>query len=207
MAILHQATISPTKAELLEPWLRTRPWWDGAEQREPVVAFRLDDPAGEVGIECFLHGCADGSTLFVPVTYRAAALPGAEAHLIGTTEHSVLGTRWVHDACADPVFVATLLATVRDGGHQATLTVRRADGSETTREPAATARGTGGRTGPTDLTGPVTVTDGEDRTTVTAGASTLTVLRWVRPLPADLDRPALVGGPAGGPELLLALVG
>ena len=98
MALLHEATISPRKDELIEPWLRTRPWWDGVGERGRVAAFRLDDPAGHVGIECFLFGAAsnlDGgpepegapdaeerSTLFVPVTYRGARLPGADSALM-----------------------------------------------------------------------------------------------------------------------------
>ena len=46
----------------------------------------------------------DGSVLHVPVTYRAAPVAGADEHLIGTMEHSVLGRRWAYDGCADPVF-------------------------------------------------------------------------------------------------------
>nr|WP_245617138.1 hypothetical protein [Knoellia subterranea] len=53
-------------------------------ERGPVGTFRLDDPAGEVGMECFLFGSAGGSTLFVPLTYRGAPLAGAEQHLLGT---------------------------------------------------------------------------------------------------------------------------
>lgn len=90
MAPLHQATISPRKDELIGPWIHARPWWDGVVERGSVGAFRRGDPAGQVGIECFLSGsgsvdgaCA-GSTLFVPVTYRGAPLPGAAAHQVGT---------------------------------------------------------------------------------------------------------------------------
>ncbi|WP_211253493.1 maltokinase N-terminal cap-like domain-containing protein [Knoellia subterranea] len=82
--MLHRATITPTKGELVEPWLPTRAWWDGIAERGPVGTFRLDDPAGEVGMECFLFGSAGGSTLFVPLTYRGAPLAGAEQHLLGT---------------------------------------------------------------------------------------------------------------------------
>jgi hypothetical protein len=143
MAVLHEATISPRKDELVGPWLRTRSWWDGESEREPAGSFRLDDPAGEVGMECFLLGSAAGSTLFVPVTYRAAPLPGAETSLLGTMEHSVLGTRYVYDGCADPVFVAAVLDTIRSGGRQADLHLMRADGTEVDREPDATAKGAG----------------------------------------------------------------
>ena len=62
MAILHEATITPRKDELIGPWLRTRTWWDGEDERGPVGTFRLDDPAGEVGIECFLFGSSGGTT-------------------------------------------------------------------------------------------------------------------------------------------------
>ena len=49
----------------------------------------------------------------VPMTYRAAPLLGAEGALIGTTEHGVLGTRWVYDAPHDDVFVDRLLALIQ----------------------------------------------------------------------------------------------
>ena len=40
------------------------------------------------------------------MTYRGAPLAGAEEALIGTSEHGVLGTRWIYDAAHDPVAVA-----------------------------------------------------------------------------------------------------
>ena len=143
MALLHEATITPRKDDLIEPWLRTRAWWDGAGERGPVASFRLDDPAGQVGMECLMLGSESGSTLFVPVTYRGTPLAGAEPGLLGTVEHSVLGTRYVYDACCDPVFVAAVLDTIRSGSRQAELRLLRADGTEVVREPAATARGEG----------------------------------------------------------------
>jgi hypothetical protein len=45
-----------------------------------------------------------------PLTYRGAPAAGADGHLIGTTEHGVLGRRWVYDAAHDPVFVEQVLA-------------------------------------------------------------------------------------------------
>ena len=59
------------------------------------VAYRLDDPAGEVGMEGFLLTDANGHTVHVPLSYRAQPLDGAEEHLLETTQHSVLGTRRV----------------------------------------------------------------------------------------------------------------
>jgi Maltokinase N-terminal cap domain len=204
MALLHEATISPRKDELVGPWLRTRRWWDGETERAPVGSFRLDDPAGEVGMECFLFGSASGSTLFVPVTYRDAPLPGAEASLLGTMEHSVLGTRHVYDACADPVFVATVLHTIRTGGRQADLLLMRADGTEVDREPNATARGEGVSTVPDHDPGlPVSPTDESDRTTIAGADFELTVMRRLGEAPQG---PALTGSFEGGTDLRLVIV-
>ena len=204
MALLHEATISPRKDELVGPWLRTRPWWDGETERKPVGSFRLDDPAGEVGMECFLFGSAPGSTLFVPVTYRDAPLAGAEASLLGTMQHSVLGTRYVYDACADPVFVATVLSTIRSGGRQADLLLVQADGTEVDRESNATAKGAGVSTVPHhDPSLPVSPTDESDRTTVTGAGFELTVMRRLGRAPKG---PALTGSFEGGTDLRLVII-
>lgn len=204
MALLHEATLSPRKDELVGPWLRTRSWWDGESQRAPVGTFRLDDPGGEVGMECFLFGSAAGSTLFVPVTYRGAPMTHGEAGLLGTMEHSVLGTRYVYDACADPVFIATVLDTIRSGGRQADLRVKRADGTEVDREANATANGEGVSTVPHHDPGrPVTSTDESDRTTIAASGIELNVMRRLGGGPAG---PALTGSYEGGTDLRLVVV-
>jgi hypothetical protein len=115
MAIVYpNAELDPGKRELMDAWLPSRPWFDG-EPRKPVGSFRFDDPEGEVGMEGFLLGGEGLSTLFLPLTYRSAELPGAEAYLVGTTEHSVLGTRWVYDGAGDPVFVQSLVTAVLTG--------------------------------------------------------------------------------------------
>jgi hypothetical protein len=186
----------------------TRPWWDAVADRGPVAAFCLDDPAGQVGMECFLFGSGSdpehGSTLFVPVTYRGAPLPGAAPSLVGTLEHSVLGTRYVYDACADPVFVATVLDTIRSGGRQADLRLLRSDGTETVREPAATARGEGVATvSAHDPALAVSPVDSADRTTILGFAWELTVARRIGEAP---EGPALFGGFVGGVEHRLAVV-
>jgi hypothetical protein len=46
---------------------------------------------------------------------RGAPLDGADQALIGTSEHGVLGRRWVYDGTHDPVLVAQLLALLQ--GH------------------------------------------------------------------------------------------
>ncbi|MFE0461146.1 1,4-alpha-glucan branching protein [Kitasatospora sp. NPDC058965] len=108
MAVIHHTTLTPTKLELIAAWLPKQPWYRGTGA-EPARSggFRLDDPAGEVGIE-FMVVTEGSEAYLVPMTYRGAPLAGADAALIGTTEHGVLGTRWVYDGTQDPVLLAQL---------------------------------------------------------------------------------------------------
>ncbi|NEA23264.1 maltokinase N-terminal cap-like domain-containing protein [Actinomadura bangladeshensis] len=119
MAVIHKTTMTPGKLELLAAWLPDRPWYTGTG-REPELAkaggFRLDDPAGEVGIEFMVVTDTSGErpvSYQVPLTYRGVPLDGADEALIGTAEHGVLGRRWVYDGAHDPVLVAQLLALVQ----------------------------------------------------------------------------------------------
>jgi hypothetical protein len=145
MAHLHQATITPTKLELLRDWLPAQPWFLGTPGAEltPVAAYRFDDPDGEVGIETILTAGPDGAVMQVPVTYRGAALEGAEQWLIGTMQHSVLGSRWVYDGLGDPVYLEAVATAVRSRGRQAELLVE-IEGEMVTREPTARVLGSGG---------------------------------------------------------------
>jgi len=146
MAIIHQATLTPSKAETLATWLSAQPWFGGtAEVTVPVAAYRFDDPAGEVGMEAFFVEVG-GRTVHVPVTYRGAPLPGGDEWLVGTMEHSVLGTRWVYDAVGDPVYRAELTRVVREGGTHVRLMVETPDGP-VEREPTAFVRGSGSAAG------------------------------------------------------------
>jgi hypothetical protein len=118
MAIIHKTTLTPTKLELLTDWLPDQPWYTD-RGRAPELAktggFRLDDPLGEVGIEFMVvtDGSDDSAVSYlVPLTYRAAALDDADGALVGTTEHGVLGQRWVYDGISDPILVAQLVALV-----------------------------------------------------------------------------------------------
>lgn len=79
-------------------------------------AYRFDDPAGDVGIECHLIGLDSETVAHVPLTYRGAPAPEAEEWLTATMEHSVLGSRWIYDACGDPVYVQELVRAVLTGG-------------------------------------------------------------------------------------------
>jgi hypothetical protein len=129
------ATLTPHFRDFLPGWMARQPWYRGSGQPSlhMVGAFRLEDPAGEVGIET--HLLTDGAAIYqVPMTYRGAALAGsglagsglagpglagsglADSALIATAEHSVLGTRWIYDGPSDPVWVGQLLQLVADEG-------------------------------------------------------------------------------------------
>ena len=122
MAKVHPgATLIPAFRDFLPQWVGRQPWYrgNGSPSLRPVGYFRFEDPAGEVGIET--HLVADGPVLYqLPLTYRAAPAPEggpmAPAALITTAEHSVLGTRWIYDGEADPVWRSELLRLVRGDG-------------------------------------------------------------------------------------------
>jgi hypothetical protein len=176
MALIHLATLTPSKLELLTAWLPTRPWFtDPAEVRQ-LAAYRFDDPDGEVGLEGHLLRAGDGSVLHAPLTYRGAPLAGAEAYLVGTMEHSVLGTRWVYDGCGDPVWLTALATAVLTGGSEVEEFVDR-DGRLERRDPSATVRGSGTPGTPVAGIGAVTCRDEGLTTVVTAGAVELVVVR------------------------------
>jgi hypothetical protein len=107
----------PTKLDLLTDWLPAQPWYQGEPTAELTRAggFRLDDPEGEVGIEFMIVTASGAGTAvyLLPLTYRGAPLHGAEQALIGTSEHGVLGTRWIYDGTQDPVLLAQLASLLR----------------------------------------------------------------------------------------------
>lgn len=119
MAIIHDATLTPSKPELLAAWLDRQPW-AGSGELEVLGSYRFDDPAGEVGVEAFVVR-RGGRLLHAALTYRGGALDGADDHLVGTLEHSVLGTRWVYDATADPVAQGCYLRALRGEQEQAVM--------------------------------------------------------------------------------------
>lgn len=118
MAFIHHTTLTPTKLELLSSWLPAQPWYRGTGQQPELAktgGFRLDDPKGEVGIEFMAVTDTSGDqpvTYQVPFSYRGAPIAGADAALIGTTEHGVLGQRWVYDGTRDPILVTQLFALI-----------------------------------------------------------------------------------------------
>lgn len=121
MAIIHRATLSPRKPELINAWLGGRTW-AGQGSAEVLGTYRFDDPAGEVGVEAFLLRRGE-RLLHLPLAYRGAPLPGHGDHLVGTMEHSVLGTRWVYDGSADEVALACFRRALRGEQEQAELEV------------------------------------------------------------------------------------
>jgi hypothetical protein len=121
MAVVHQTTLTPGKLAPLSSWLPSKGWYN-ATGASPVLAraggFRLDDPAGTVGIELMIVTDQSGqqpASYHIPLTYRGAPLAGAEHALVGETEHGVLGPRWVYDGTRDPVLMTQLVALLRGG--------------------------------------------------------------------------------------------
>ncbi len=139
MAIIHDTTMSPGKLDLLRAWLPAQPWYlNGGRGPELTKGggFRLDDPAGEVGIEFMVvnDASADRITTYqVPLTYRAGPLAGAEGGLIGTAEHGVLGCRWIYDGTCDPVLVTQLVALTQGQAEP------QAQGASNTPDPTVTS--------------------------------------------------------------------
>ncbi|MFZ2014951.1 MAG: hypothetical protein WAV00_14105 [Nocardioides sp.] len=142
MALVYRATLDPSKQELVEAWLPSQPWAAGRAIAEKVAEYRFDDPEGEVGVETILWALDDGTVIQTPLTYRAAVLDGAEASFVGTTEHSVLGSRWVYDGCGDPVWAATLATAILTGASQAQMVIEH-DGELVDVPPRMQVRGSG----------------------------------------------------------------
>lgn len=177
MAVIHRATLRPTKTELLTDWLPGRAWCTGpsGEVRQ-VASFRFDDPAGAVGIETILVRAGDGPVLQVPLTYRDTPLSGGDDWLVCTTEHSVLGKRWVYDGIGDPVYVQALVSAILENSGQAEQLVRVDDRLE----PRAFSMGIassvrGGTAAP--AVGPVARVAGDDPAVVVTESVELAVVR------------------------------
>ncbi|MGN9779197.1 CG0192-related protein [Micromonospora sp. H33] len=178
MALLHRADLKPGKLELLAAWLPGRPWFVGEAGAEVtrVAACRFDDPAGEVGVETLLVRAGAGPVLHVPLTYRAAPLDGGDEWLVGTTEHSVLGRRWVYDGCGDPVHAAVLASVLRGDAGQAEEYFE-VDGVREVREPLMTVTAEPDRDIP--AAGAIRRVEDADPTVIVTDTVELAVLRTV----------------------------
>jgi hypothetical protein len=193
MAIVHRATLSPSKQELVESWLPTRSWSSDRKVVEKLAEYRFDDPAGEVGVETILWQTDDGAVLQIPLTYRAAPLADEQMHLIGTGEHSVLGHRWVYDGCADHVWAATLAKAILTGGIQAQMFFDQ-DGERAEIPPRMQVKGSGNVCDPPSVTSVDSVTDHGTLTVTRAGDLELTLARMLgTPLDGELTLTGRVG--------------
>jgi hypothetical protein len=176
MALVYRATLAPSKQELVESWLPTRSWASDRTVVGKLAEYRFDDPAGEVGVETILWHTDDGGVLQTPLTYRAMPLADKEMHLIGTSEHSVLGRRWVYDGCGDHVWAATLAAVIVTGGIQAQMFFEQ-DGERVDVPPRMQVKGSGSDNDPPVVSSVDSVTDHGTLTVTRAGDLELVVAR------------------------------
>ena len=193
MSIVYKTTLTPSKLELLSGWLPSRPWYrrsGGAPALAKTGGFRLDDPDGAVGIELMVVTDTAGArpvAYHVPLTYRGKPLDGADGALVGTTEHGVLGTRWVYDGTRDPVFVAQIVALIQGTAEpQAQSQNDAPDLTVRTRAASPTRLETGG----------FSVADGSDgtRLTIEVGDAGQLSVRVLRVLDAEPDPDASTVG-------------
>ena len=191
MALIHRTTMVPTKLDLLTRWLPDQPWYRaaGAPQLDRAGGFRLDDPAGEVGIEfMFVIDTSAGVTYHVPLSYRGAPLAGAGAALVGTAEHGVLGRRWIYDGTGDPVVVTQLLALVQGQAQAQAQSETDTPDHSVGRHPA--------RSGMLVPSGPAQVASTDRRTTLTVPVEAGTdpvLVQVVRILDGEPDGAAAPG--------------
>jgi len=178
MALLHRAELHPTKLELVAAWLPGRHWYQrqAAGDIVRVAAYRFDDPAGAVGIETMLVRAGDGLIYQVPLTYRGAPLDGGDGWLVGTAHHSVLGRRWVYDACGDPVYAAALASAILAGTGQAELFLE-VDGRLERREPTMTVTSRGAQDADVPAVGSLRRVVENDLTLIVTDSVELAVVR------------------------------
>lgn len=209
MALMHQTTMSPSKLELIADWLPKQPWFAGdVTALQNLGGYRFDDPAGEVGLEGILVTAGDETVYHVPLTYRSAPLEGAESFLVGTSEHGVLGTRWISDAAGDPVYRAVMAHVMATGGRGSEEFVAEADGTRVPRVPRVPVRGTGAADNDVPDLSEATVETMGSRTRIEDDLAALELVRVVKPsLRAREDQFALEGTWEGQPEAaILALL-
>lgn len=155
-----------------------------------VGAYRFDDPAGEVGIEAHLVATSAG-IVHVPLTYRSAEVDGGAEWLVGTMEHSVLGTRWIYDASGDAVFVNELLRVILTGGSHVEQFVATDEGP-VARPSTAAVRGSGVPGIPAPRIDTVDASFDGASTTIRATGLTI-VVRHILAAPVAVTGPTLTG--------------
>jgi Maltokinase N-terminal cap domain len=202
MGVIYTATtMIPSKVELLTTWLPAQPWYagpGGQPELTKVGGFRVDDPAGEVGIEFMAITDSSGGqdrTYHAALTYRGSPYEDLASSLVGTAEHGALGRRWVYDGTRDPLLVAQLVALIQGAAPA------QAQSKSYTLDPTVISQPVPG--GPVTVTGSEVVSDGpagtELRVTTAddggaaAGDLSIRVNRVLRPVIDD------VAGPPGQP--------
>ncbi len=208
MAILYSANLQPSKLEMISSYLVTLPFLAGTTSSDfsTLGSYRFDDPAGAVGVETHLVRTQSVPAIQLPLTYRGAPLAGAEAWLLGTMEHSVLGRRWVYNACGDPVYVAELVRVMLTGDSQVDQFVETDEGL-VEREPTVVASGSGTAEATVPIIDSVvSVLDGANTTIRVAGLEI--VVRHVFDEPAPAGTQATLSGtwPGVDDPVVLAFV-
>jgi hypothetical protein len=127
------------------------------------------------------------------MTYHGRELPGAEGRLIGTSQHGVLGPRWIYDGIRDPVLVAQLVALLQ-GEVEA-----QAQSVSHTPDPTVTVQPT--VSGPLSVISSVVITDEPSGTSLLvdtaspdglpAGELAVRIRRILRPDAAETGDPCL----------------
>jgi Maltokinase N-terminal cap domain len=207
MAILHRATLTPPKLELLAAHVMKFPSLVNTSTSEYSLlgAYRFDDPAGKVGMEAHLVSTGLGPVVHVPLTYREAPLVGADEWLIATTEHSFLGTRWIYNACGDPVYVQELVRAILTGGSHVEQFIATDDGP-VPRPSTASAIGSGAAGTPVPLVDSVRADfDGID-TVITAGGTEIVVRHMLTDSGSIIGRTLTGTWPGNETPIVLACV-
>ena len=204
MALVHpDASISPSKPELLEAWVPTQPWGAGGLSGGRRLPVRR--PGRRRSASRPSCSTAPAGLLQVPLTYRSAPLEGVEP--ITTMTHTVLGDRWIYDGLLDPVAVAAFVTAALTGGTQAAVEHDDADGTHHVREPTVHVTGSGVPGSGVPGLGALSVASDERTTTVTSGPVELVLARVV-PLPAASGGAVLTGTWPGqeAPALLASVL-
>lgn len=135
--------------------------------------------------------------LQVPLTYRDAPLAGGADWLVGTIDHSVLGRRWVYDACGDPVYANALANAIFTGSGQADEFFE-IDGRVEHREPVVLVNGSGAPDADVPTVTAVLRVEDNNPTLIVTDLVELSIIRVLDAL-GDSQ-----GGPGRGDALTLA---
>ena len=149
MALLHDATITPGKRDLIKGWLPSRAWFDGdLDGRKPVALVPLRRSGRRGRRRVLPDGAAETRRLLGlhaagPDELPRRAAGGAEEHLIG--DDRALGARargGSTTAAATRSPSPRSSSAILTGGHEAELTIEQ-DGRMVTLDPTCRVSGSG----------------------------------------------------------------